>query len=53
MLGARPGGPGAAEAPEPRQVREEAAVRRSLWVPPINLPGALYIANEKRHPAHL
>jgi ubiquinone/menaquinone biosynthesis C-methylase UbiE len=40
MLGARPGGPGAAEAPEPRQVREEAAVRRPLWVPPINLPGA-------------
>jgi hypothetical protein len=41
MLGARPGGLGAAEATEPRQVREEAAVRRPLWVPPINLPGAL------------
>jgi hypothetical protein len=42
MLGARPGGLGAAEATEPRQVREEAAVRRPLWVPPINLPGALF-----------
>jgi hypothetical protein len=29
-----PGGSGAAEAFESRQVREEAAVRRTLWVPP-------------------
>ena len=30
----RPGGSGAAEPTEPRQVREEATVRRPFWVPP-------------------
>ncbi len=40
MLIARPGGTGAAESFEPRQVREEATVRRPLWAPPGNLPGA-------------
>ncbi len=34
-----PGGSGAAEPFEPRQVREEATVRRKFWVPPGNLPG--------------
>ena len=34
-----PGGSGAAEACEPRQVREEAAVRRKFRVPPGCLPG--------------
>jgi hypothetical protein len=33
----RLGGTGAAETPEPRQVREEASVRRHLWAPPANL----------------
>ena len=36
-----PGGSGAAETNEPRQVREEAAVRRLFWVPPGYLPGIL------------
>jgi ubiquinone/menaquinone biosynthesis C-methylase UbiE len=40
----RPGGTGAAEATEPRQVREEAAVRRPLWAPPANLPGCILMA---------
>ena len=53
MLGARPGGLGAAETPEPRQVREEAAVRRSLWVPPKNLPGAPFYTDEKRYTARM
>ena len=44
MLRTRPGGTGAAETPEPRQVREEAAVRRPFWAPPGNLPGCLYFA---------
>ncbi len=35
---ARPGRPGAAETCEPRQVREEATVRRSFWVPPVSCP---------------
>jgi hypothetical protein len=35
----RPGGSGAAETFEPRQIREEAAVRGSLWAPPGCLPG--------------
>jgi len=35
----RPGGSGAAEPCEPRQVREEAAVSRCLRVPPGLLPG--------------
>ena len=35
----RPGGAGAAETFEPRQVREEAAVRRYFRVPPGTLPG--------------
>jgi len=35
----RPDGTGAAEPCEPRQVREEAAVRRYLWAPPANLSG--------------
>jgi hypothetical protein len=35
----RPGGSGAAEPCETRQVRKEAAVRRSLRVPPVLLPG--------------
>jgi len=38
MLIWRPGGTGAAEPCEPRQVREEAAVRRLLRVLPANLP---------------
>ena len=37
-----PGGSGAAETFEPRQVREEAAVRRSLWAPPGSLPGTRF-----------
>jgi len=37
-----PGGTGAAEPYEPRQVREEAAVRRYLWVPPVILPGLFW-----------
>jgi hypothetical protein len=41
----RPGGSGAAETFEPRQIREEAAVRGSLWAPPGRLPG---YANTKR-----
>ena len=41
MLTARPGGTGAAEPFEPRQVREEATVRRYLWVPPDHLPGRI------------
>lgn len=36
-----PDGSGAAETCEPCQVREEAAVRRSLWVPPGCLSGYL------------
>jgi ubiquinone/menaquinone biosynthesis C-methylase UbiE len=35
----RPGGTGAAKTTEPRQVREEATVRRLFWAPPANLPG--------------
>jgi len=42
MLITRPGGTGAAEAFEPRQVREEAAVRRKFWAPPVTLPGVFY-----------
>ncbi len=38
----RPGGAGAAETFELRQVREEAAIRRYLWVPPGTLPGHFY-----------
>jgi hypothetical protein len=41
----RPGGSGAAETFEPRQIREEAAVRGSLWAPPGRLPGC---TNNKR-----
>jgi ubiquinone/menaquinone biosynthesis C-methylase UbiE/uncharacterized protein YbaR (Trm112 family) len=44
----RPGGTGAAEPPEPRQVREEASVRRILWAPPANLPGAFFMYNRAR-----
>ena len=40
----RPGGSGAAEPYESRQVRKEAAVRRSLRVPPILLPGHLFFS---------
>ena len=40
----RPGGSGAAETCEPCQVREEAAVSGSLWVPPGCLPGYFVIA---------
>ena len=40
----RPGGTGAAESFEPRQVREEATVRRPLWAPPGNLPGAFFFS---------
>lgn len=36
---ARPGGTGAAESVEPRQVREEATVRWLFRAPPANLPG--------------
>lgn len=36
---AGPGGSGAAETCELRQVREEAAVSGSLWAPPGSLPG--------------
>lgn len=36
----QPGGTGAAESFEPRQVREGAAVRRSFRAPPGNLPGS-------------
>jgi hypothetical protein len=39
----RPGGSGAAETFEPRQIREEAAVRGSLWAPPGCLPGYVEI----------
>jgi hypothetical protein len=39
----RPGGSGAAETFEPRQIREEAAVRGSLWAPPGCLPGCVEI----------
>ncbi len=35
----RPGGTGAAEPCEPRQVRKEAAVSGYLWVPSVILPG--------------
>jgi hypothetical protein len=42
MLITRPGGTGAAEPFEPRQVREEAAVRRKFWAPPVILPGVFY-----------
>ena len=38
----RPDGTGAAEPCEPRQVREEAAVRRILWAPPVNLSGRTF-----------
>lgn len=38
MLSACPGRPGAAEASEPRQVREEATVRKSFRVPPVTCP---------------
>jgi hypothetical protein len=42
ILSPRPGGTGAAEFPKPRQVREEATVRRSFWAPPANLPGLFF-----------
>jgi hypothetical protein len=35
----RPGQSGAAETSQPRQVREEAAVRSLFWVPPASWPG--------------
>ncbi len=40
--GRAPDGSGAAETSEPRQVREEAAVRSSLWVPPGCLSGCSF-----------
>jgi len=43
ILTARPGGTGAAESAEPCQVREEAAVRWSLWAPPENLLGRIFL----------
>ena len=45
MLSLRPGGTGAAEPYEPRQIREEAAVRRFFRAPPDNLPGAFFKPN--------
>ncbi len=42
ILTARPGGTGAAESAEPCQVREEAAVRWSLWAPPEALLGRIF-----------
>lgn len=53
----RPGGTGAAEPFEPRQVRDEAAVRKFLWAPPANLPGAPFFVKvfifEYGNPSHL
>ena len=43
----RSGGSGAAEPFKPRQVREEATVRRSFWVPPGCLPGFLLTKAEQ------
>jgi len=37
------GGSGAAEPSEPCQVREEAALRKSLWVPPGCLPAGIFL----------
>ena len=42
ILNQRPGGTGAAETTELRQVREEATVRRQLWAPPANLSGRTF-----------
>ena len=41
------GGPGAAESFEPCQVREEAALRRSLWVSPGILPGGQFLTENR------
>ncbi len=46
ILNLRLGGTGAAEPCEPRQVREEAAVRRFLRVLPVILPGALQMMDQ-------
>jgi len=43
--GERSGGSGAAELSEPRQIREEAAVRGSLRAPPGAGPGARFVAS--------
>jgi hypothetical protein len=48
---ARPGGSGAAEPAEPRQVREEAPVRRPFWVPPGCLLGRFLLSNTITSPA--
>lgn len=37
------GGSDAAEIYELCQVREEAALKRTLWVPSVHLPGAIFI----------
>jgi len=42
MLILSSGGTGTAEPCEPRQVREEAAVRRIPWAPPANLSGRTF-----------
>ena len=44
----RSGGTDAAEPCEPRQVREEAAVRRSFWVPSGNLSERTFKLKVKR-----
>lgn len=49
MLTARPDGTGAAESFEPRQVREEATVRRLIWAPPENLSGAFLFSLWKNY----
>ena len=50
ILTLRSGGTGAAKPCEPRQVREEAAVRRSLRVLPANLPDAFGLKNGHTYP---
>ena len=49
----RPGGPGAAESYEPRQVREEATVRRYIRVPPSACPDIFNLVGFSAYPKTL